>query len=79
MKKRLFVLFLVAFFWLTGCQSQSVQAQTAPEPIAAMPVVAAQPTKEVVDYCASCHTDKDALISTAKPEEIVEKESTGAG
>ncbi len=79
MKKHLLALIMIAFFWLTGCQSRSVQAQTMPEPADTLPVVAAQPTEEVVDHCAACHTDQEALISTAKPEEVVEKESTGAG
>lgn len=32
-----------------------------------------------VDYCVQCHTDKQQLIDTAAPEEVVVKESEGAG
>lgn len=38
------------------------------------------PTEVVVlDYCVACHTDQDQLITTAKVEEVVEKESEGVG
>ena len=29
--------------------------------------------------CLNCHSDKDLLIETAKPEEVVESESKGVG
>lgn len=29
--------------------------------------------------CLNCHSDKDLLIKTAKPEEVVESESKGVG
>ena len=29
--------------------------------------------------CIDCHSDKDQLINTAKPEEVVEAESSGEG
>ena len=78
MKKYLPVLAVAVLLFLTGCQSQTVKAQFASEPTVPETEVITQPP-DVVDYCAACHTDKEQLISTAKPEEIVEKESTGAG
>lgn len=78
MKKYLPVLALAVLLFLTGCHSQTVKAQFASQPtIPATEAITKPP--DVVDYCASCHTDKEQLISTAKPEEIVEKESSGAG
>ena len=78
MKKYLPVLALAVLLFLTGCQKQTVKAQFASEPTVPATEVTTKPT-DVVDHCASCHTDKEQLISTAKPEEIVEKESSGAG
>lgn len=33
----------------------------------------------VVNHCLDCHTDKQTLIDTAKPEEEVVSESSGEG
>jgi uncharacterized lipoprotein NlpE involved in copper resistance len=79
MKKYLFALVLIAFFWLTGCQNRNVEAQSAPEATATTVAASATQSPGEVDHCAACHTDKEQLISTAKPEEAVEKESSGAG
>lgn len=63
---------------LVGCQTA-----TPEEPV---PTKTAAPTAEPtmepvvkVDYCLSCHTDKAQLIDTARPEEVVEEESSGVG
>jgi hypothetical protein len=77
MEKHLIV--LVMFFWLAGCQNRNVEAQSVPEATATAVAFPATKLPEEVDHCAGCHTDKEELISTAKPEEVVEKESTGAG
>ena len=34
---------------------------------------------QAVDYCVSCHTDKDTLVKNLKPAEVKPKESEGAG
>jgi len=81
MKKGRFLLLIVTLF-LAGCQTAT------PEPVptntAIPPTPTAKPTETVevvvqVDYCVDCHTDKEQLISTAKPEETAEKESSGVG
>jgi hypothetical protein len=43
-----------------------------------LPTQTAVPTK-AVDYCVSCHTDKDTLIANLKPVDAKPKESEGAG
>jgi hypothetical protein len=48
-------------------------------PASPTPVNTPTEVAAAVDYCIDCHTDKDALILTAKPEEEKEKESEGAG
>ena len=78
MQKFLIVFVLMTSFLLPACQSP------APVPVSAAIVIPvavdlAPPTAEAVDYCISCHTDKEQLISTAKPVEESESESTGAG
>jgi len=74
-----FVLASMLLF-LAGCQTAT------PEPVptntAVPPTPTVEPTVEViveVDYCVSCHTDKEQLISVAKPVEEKESESSGVG
>ncbi len=77
MRKLWPILGTLAVLLLAGCQQATSQAPT-PTTTPAQPV--AQPTAAAkVDYCLSCHTDKEQLISTAKPEEPVESESKGVG
>lgn len=56
-------------------------ATTAPtNTTAPSPTAANTPTEApVVDACVECHTDKDQLIDTAAPQEVVVEESEGAG
>ncbi len=51
------------------------------EPTATSEVVLLEPTPTEVpaDECLNCHTDKQRLIDTAKPEEEVVSESSGEG
>jgi hypothetical protein len=80
MKKYLPVIALIALFWSSGCQSRTANAQVVSQPLIAPVAAASVPLqREAVDQCVVCHTDKDELISTAKPEEVVETESSGAG
>jgi hypothetical protein len=76
------VLLLALMLFLAGCQAAT------PEPIPTNttipPTSTLEPTATVevvanVDYCVDCHTDKEQLISTAKPEETAEEESSGVG
>jgi hypothetical protein len=70
-------IFLLLF--LAGCQTAT--PEPIPTSIAIPPTPTVEPTEVAVevDYCVSCHTDKEQLISTAKPVEVVEKESSGVG
>jgi hypothetical protein len=79
MKKRSFLL-LAFMLFLVGCQTAT--SEPIPTDTASPPTPVVEPTAEVVvevDYCISCHADKDQLIATAKPEEVVEEESSGVG
>jgi hypothetical protein len=89
MSKKLRILFL---FFLTigsaslfGCagatpvtesptQTQPPSENT-PDP---EPASLSEPTAEV-NYCLDCHTSKEKLIKTAKPEEEVISENEGTG
>jgi hypothetical protein len=53
------------------------------ETMAPTPTTEPTPTEEVIaevsDQCLACHSDKDQLINTAKPEEQAPSESSGVG
>ena len=84
MRKIWLIFFILSFLILNGCQA-ATPVETTPTKVSVEedPTTApAKPTEEVVeivDYCISCHTDKEMLISTAKVEEVLESESSGVG
>ena len=55
--------------------SEETEEETTPTEA---PTLEVEPTPEV-DYCIECHTDMQALIDTAKPEEEVVSENEGEG
>ena len=80
MQKVWLILLIFLLLFLAGCQTAT--PESVPTSTAIPPTPTVEPTEEVVvevDYCVSCHTDKEQLISTVKPEEVVEKESSGVG
>jgi mono/diheme cytochrome c family protein len=91
--KTLFAVGLLAILLAACGAPQAEPTQTAVssgpavvQPTATNTVVVESPTLAptateavAVDYCISCHTDKDQLILTAKIEEELPEESEGAG
>lgn len=77
MAQHRFLYFLVLAIILGGI----VVYQLSPSPALADTLQADQPDQqqEEVDNCLACHTDKDALVSTAKAEDAVESENEGEG
>ena len=93
-KKISFLSMLILVFLISACSqtsetqppatqepelSSSPTAEIEPTAVAEASIEEVEPTEEAVDYCLSCHTDKDELIDTAKPEEEVISESEGEG
>jgi cytochrome c553 len=63
--------------FLGACAAQANPTPTA-VPTPTLPAAVFTPQSSV-DYCVSCHTDKDTLVQTAKPEEKAPSESEGVG
>lgn len=77
---RITITLLVSIFLLTACGDAAIEeaATAAPQlekAVAIIPVIEGP----FLNECKNCHTDKQRLIDTARPEEVVEKESSGAG
>jgi hypothetical protein len=75
------IVFLTVIFSLTllACAPASEKATPTRVPIEASIPIAMNIEPAETDECTACHTDKQRLIDTAKPEEVVVKESSGAG
>lgn len=71
------------FMSLAGCAGNppAPEEHHTEEPEKVAPIEEAEAVAEIVepDHCVDCHTDKELLIETAKPEEVVVSESEGAG
>lgn len=83
-----FGLSVAAVLLLAGCSGPSLPVESTPSPAAiAMsevtdtppPATTALTPSAPADECVACHTDKQRLIDTARPEEKVEGESKGVG
>ena len=76
-KLRTSCLLIAGIFFVAACASSTTPSPTMTE----MPVEteAVSRVRPAANECLVCHVDKQSLIETAKPEEIVEKESSGAG
>jgi len=68
---------LVGVAVLLACAPQPTSTPT-PVPTATVAPEAVTPAV-AVNYCLECHSDKEALIQTAKPEEKAPSESEGVG
>lgn len=74
---------VLMFALLSACGAPASPTVTSEAEPQSTPVAEPAGTETVavadVDQCVTCHTDKQRLIDTAKPEENVEGESKGVG
>lgn len=82
--KRWVILFMIFVIMVSGCSGKtSVLVGDDVSKTNPLLVPASQSDTDSSipepDECLKCHSDKDLLISTAKPEEVVESESKGVG
>jgi len=82
LKRQILTTLMIVVVFISGCAAPkpapAVESVEPEAPIAATETLADNETAKV-DYCITCHTDKDALIANAKPEEVVVEESEGVG
>jgi hypothetical protein len=68
---------------ISSCQPKadlSVNRQTTPKEVAAVAPSNSSTQADIEENeCLNCHSDKDRLVETAKPEEPAEAESKGVG
>jgi hypothetical protein len=86
-----FSILMTVTLLLSSCAPASVSASLGnavahgsdPEaqdvPVAKEAEIALPDDDQTVNECLNCHEDKARLIETAKPEEVVEAESSGVG
>jgi len=83
MRKLFIYLSMSCLFFLAGCATATPAPMPESEPTVLpteVPTLIPTPVPtKVVDYCVDCHTDKEQLISTAKPVVEAESESSGVG
>lgn len=73
----MFIFALGVGIFLVACTSQVAPTPTI-VPTPTLPEAVFTPQRSV-DYCVTCHTDREALIQTAEPEEKAPNESEGVG
>ena len=64
--------------WACGSSSKTAEPATIAPTAISLPIDVSVAYAES-NHCLDCHSDKQELIDTAKPEEVVESESSGAG
>jgi len=80
LKSRFVSILLALTFILTACATKaSASLEQSEVKVSLRNVEAVLQFQPEADECLACHANKERLIETAKPEEIVEAESSGAG
>jgi uncharacterized lipoprotein YajG len=77
--KHITTILLASIFILTACARAATATATATPLPEDTPAITPIIEGVFLNECRNCHTDKQRLINTARPEEVVEKESSGAG